>query len=81
MIGGNCGGIRLQVIDGQTGFLVDTVEECAERMLILLRDQLLAQHLGDAGKEWVRQQFLTPRLLTNYLEFCHELLFSPGRFR
>jgi trehalose synthase len=80
VVGGNCGGIRLQIIDGQTGFLVDTVEECAERMLTLLRDQPLAQRMGNAGKEWVRQQFLTPRLLTNYLEFFHELLSGSGSF-
>jgi trehalose synthase len=80
VIGGNCGGIRLQIIDGQTGFLVDTVEECAERMLTLLRDQLLAQRMGNASKEWVRQQFLTPRLLSNYLEFSHELLSGSGSF-
>jgi trehalose synthase len=80
VVGGNCGGIRLQIIDGQTGFLVDTVEECAERMLTLLRDQPLAQRMGNAGKEWVRKQFLTPRLLTNYLEFSHELLSGSDSF-
>ncbi len=80
VVGGNCGGIRLQIIDGQTGFLVDTVEECAERVLTLLRDQPLAQRMGNAGKEWVRQQFLTPRLLSNYLEFSHELLSGSGSF-
>jgi trehalose synthase len=80
VVGGNCGGIRLQIIDGQTGFLVDTVEECAERMLTLLRDQPLAQRMGNAGKEWVRQQFLTPRLLSNYLEFSHELLSGSDSF-
>jgi trehalose synthase len=78
VIGGNCGGIRLQIVNGQTGFLVDTVEECAGHMLTLLRDRALAQRMGDAGKEWVRQQFLTPRLLTNYLEFFHELLAGSG---
>jgi trehalose synthase len=80
VVGGNCGGIRLQIINGQTGFLVDTVEECAERMLTLLRDQPLAQRMGNAGKEWVRQQFLTPRLLSNYLEFSHELLSGSASF-
>jgi trehalose synthase len=78
VIGGNCGGIRLQIVNGQTGFLGDTVEECAGHMLTLLRDRALAQRMGDAGKEWVRQQFLTPRLLTNYLEFFHELLAGSG---
>jgi trehalose synthase len=78
VIGGNCGGIRSQVVDGQTGFLVDTVEECAERILTLLSDKPLAQRMGGAGKEWVRHRFLMPRLLANYLEFCQELLSSSG---
>jgi hypothetical protein len=45
-----------------------------------LRDQALAQRMGNAGKEWVRQQFLTPRLLSNYLEFSHELLSGSDSF-
>jgi len=30
VVGGNAGGIPLQVLDGETGFLVDSVEECEE---------------------------------------------------
>jgi len=78
VIGGNCGGIRLQILDGQTGFLVDNVEECAQRMLTLLGDKALAQHMGHAGKERVREQFLMPRLLANYLEFFRDLNFARG---
>ncbi len=35
-IGGNVGGIPLQIEDGVTGFLVSSVEECAERSLEVL---------------------------------------------
>ena len=78
VIGGNCGGIRLQIVDGQTGFLVDNVEECAQRMLTLLGDKPLANRMGQAGKELVREQFLMPRLLANYLEFFRDLNSAPG---
>ena len=73
VIGGNCGGIRLQIDDGQTGFLVNDVEECAQRMLTLVRDKPLAQTMGLAGKERVRRCFLLPRLLADYLEFLQEI--------
>ena len=35
-IGGNVGGIPLQIQDGETGFLVDSPEECAQRCIELL---------------------------------------------
>ena len=74
VIGGNCGGIRIQIVDGETGFLVDNVHQCAERILTLLENKTLAKQLGDSGKEWTRQRFLTPRLLNNYLDYFHELV-------
>src|SRR5215218_9153329 len=46
VIGGNVGGIRRQIIDGENGFLVDTVEQAAERIVQLLRDETLRRRLG-----------------------------------
>ena len=66
-IGGNVGGIPLQVEDTVTGFLVETVEQCAARSLELLADPALGKSLGRRGKEHVRQHFLTPRYLRDYL--------------
>ena len=37
-IGGDVGGIPLQVQDGETGYLVSSARECAERSLEILRD-------------------------------------------
>jgi trehalose synthase len=73
-IGGNVGGIPLQVEDGRSGFLVDSVAECAERALRILEDPALAKGLGLAGKEHVRKHFLTPRYLRDYLRIFGELL-------
>lgn len=72
-IGGNVGGIPLQVEDGVTGFLVETVEECAQRSLELLEDPALGKTLGRRGKEHVRSHFLTPRYLRDYLRIFGEL--------
>jgi trehalose synthase len=73
-IGGNVGGIPLQVSDGETGYLVDSVEECAERIGAILDDPALGRSLGLRGKEHVREHFLTPRYLRDYLRIFHEVL-------
>ena len=74
VIGGNAGGIPLQIIDGETGFLVDSVEECAERTLTLLEHPKEAEKMGRAAKEHVRANFLTTRHLTDYLELFHNMM-------
>jgi trehalose synthase len=66
-IGGDVGGIPLQVKDGETGFLVSSPEECAQRSLEILKEPELGKRLARAGKEHVRQHFLTPRLLRDWL--------------
>jgi trehalose synthase len=73
LIGGAVGGIPLQVEDGETGFLVSSVEECAQRCLEILADPGLGKRLGRAGKEAVRKQFLTPRLLRDWLTLFEQL--------
>jgi trehalose synthase len=72
-IGGDVGGIPLQIKDGESGFLVSTVEQCAERALEFLQDPMLGKRLGRAGKESVRKHFLTPRLLRDWLELFGSL--------
>ena len=72
-VGGNVGGIPLQIEDGITGFLVSSPEEAAERTVTLLRDPGLAKYMGRAGKERAREHFLTPRLLRDWLELFTEL--------
>ncbi|HVH53804.1 MAG TPA: glycosyltransferase [Actinomycetota bacterium] len=67
VIGGNVGGIRLQITDGQTGFLVDSVEGCAERIVQLLENPELQRTIGRAARERVRDRFLTLRELEDYL--------------
>jgi len=71
-IGGAVGGIPLQVQDGVSGYLVETVEECAQRTLEILEDPALGKGLGLAGKEHVRRNFLTPRLLRDWLSIFSE---------
>jgi trehalose synthase len=72
LIGGDVGGIPLQVHDGETGYLVTSAEECAERCLQILRNPDLGKQLGRSGKEHVRQHFLMPRLLRDWLRIFSE---------
>ncbi len=72
VIGGNTGGIRLQVINHHTGFLVNTPEGAALRIHYLFhyRDQL--QTMGKKAKEFVRRNFL----ITRHLRDCLTLMVS-----
>ena len=67
VVAGNVGGIPLQIMDGETGYLVNTVEECAGRVLHLLRNPEKADEMGRRGRETVRQRFLSTRNLKDYL--------------
>jgi trehalose synthase len=75
VVGGNVGGIRRQITDGDNGFLVNTVDEAAERIVQLVRDPGLRARLGASAKETVRKKFLMSRLLEDWID----LLAIPGR--
>ena len=68
VIGGNVGGIRHQIVDGENGFLVSSVDQAAERIVQLLRDRDLRRRLGDRARETVREKFLMSRLLEDWLD-------------
>jgi trehalose synthase len=72
-VAGAVGGIPLQIEDGVTGYLVSSSAECAQRCLEILEDPAGARSLALAGKEHVRREFLTPRLLRDYLRLFTEL--------
>ena len=72
-VAGNVGGIPLQIADGESGYLVDSPEQCAQRCLEILADPELGMRLGRAGKEHARHEFLSPRLLRDWVELIAEL--------
>ncbi len=72
-IGGDVGGIPLQIVDGESGYLVSSPEEAAARTIEILEDPELAKRLGRAGKAHAREHFLTPRLLRDWLDLFTEL--------
>jgi len=74
VIGGRVGGIKLQIEDGKNGFLVSTPKEAAKRIVQLIKNPQLAERFGKAAKETVREKFLIPRLLRDYLKLFRELV-------
>jgi len=67
VIGGDTGGIRLQVVNHHTGFLVGTPEGAALRIRYFLRHPERVQEMGRKAKEFVRENFLITRNLREYL--------------
>ncbi len=67
VIGGSVGGIKLQLLNGVTGFLVHSPEGAANRAIELLGDKSLRQTIGSNGHQHVRENFLTTRHVRDYL--------------
>lgn len=76
VVASRVGGIPLQVIDGETGFLVDPtdIDQCADRIVKLLNDPEMAERMAIKGKEYVREHFLITRLLADDLQLVHDLI-------
>jgi trehalose synthase len=72
-VGGRVGGIPEQLRDGESGWLVDSVEDCADACREILDDPQTAATRGRRGKEDVRQRFLMPRLLRDWLALINRL--------
>ena len=67
VVGGAVGGIKLQIVDGATGFLVHSPEGAANRVIQLLADKELRQAMSDKGHKLVKENFLVTRHVKDYL--------------
>lgn len=74
VIGGNVGGIKKQIIDGESGFLVNSPDEAANRIVELMKDEKLRKRIGKAAHERVKKHFLITRHLRDHLEIYSEQL-------
>jgi trehalose synthase len=72
-VAGRVGGIVVQIEDGVTGWLVDSSAKCAQACIEILRDPAEARERSLRGKEHVRRNFLTPRLLRDWLALFNRL--------
>jgi trehalose synthase len=78
VIGGDTGGIRLQVINFHTGFLVNTPEGAALRIRYLFNQKQKMQEMGIKSKEFVRENFLLTRQLREHLTLMVSLQHGAG---
>jgi trehalose synthase len=74
VVGGDVGGIRIQVEDGVNGYLVASAEQAANRTIELLRDETRRREMGRVGLQRVRQEFLITRYLTDHLRLYADLI-------
>ncbi len=61
------GGVKETIIDGVTGYLVNTEEEMANRMIQLVSDTELNTNMGKKGREHVEKSFSDDVFLKNLI--------------
>lgn len=74
VIGGDTGGIRIQIVNHHTGFLVSTPEGAALRIRYLLQYPKILTEMGEKARAFVRENFLITRHLREYLTLMYALL-------
>jgi trehalose synthase len=73
VVGGDTGGIRLQVIDRFNGFRVRTPEGAALRIRYLLHHHEKARRMGQNAHNFVKDNFLITQQVRNYLALMMSL--------
>ena len=74
VVGGDTGGIRIQVIDHYTGFRVRTPEGAALRIRYLLHHKDKRLEMGERARRLVRENFLLTRHLREYMALMISLM-------
>lgn len=76
VVASDVGGIKDQIEDGRTGFLVDPADlrSFGDRVSGLLQDPHGAERMGEAAQNRVRELFLGPRHLGQYVELLEGLI-------
>lgn len=74
VVAGNVGGIPNQIIDGQNGYLINSIDECAKRTIEILKDKKKQRKMGRFAREYVRDNFLITRHLLDYIELLNRII-------
>lgn len=76
VVASNVGGIPNQIDNNRTGILVDPYDfdKCAEKVIMLLKDEKMANQIGERAREMVRKKFLITRHMDDYLKLFNDLL-------
>jgi trehalose synthase len=76
VVASRAGGIPLQLRDGDGGYLVDSIPECAARIAELLGDADRRRSVAGRGRDLVRERFLLTRLVADSLRLYTSILGS-----
>ncbi len=68
VVGGKVGGIKHQIEDGENGFLVESIDQAAEKIELLVKNPGLREKIGKTARETVKKKYLLSRLLENYID-------------
>jgi trehalose synthase len=78
VIGGDAGGIRLQVVNHQTGFKVNTPEGAALRIRYLMKHPERREEMGRNARTFVLENYLLTRHLREYLTMLVAIVKGSG---
>ena len=67
VIAANVGAIPLQLRDGDTGYFYETPQKTAQRVSHWLKNPGAADIIGERGREYVKEHFLLPDRVADYL--------------
>jgi trehalose synthase len=73
VIGGRVGGIQDQIEEGQSGFLVSTLDEVKAAARQLLNNPAQRQEMGELAHQRVAEHFLITREVADYLKVIRDL--------
>jgi trehalose synthase len=81
VVASKVGGIPLQVIDGENGFLHSPhdLNGFTDSIIKLLKDEKLRETMGHAGKEHVKKNYLITRLMLDWLNLMNNMLSEQGK--
>lgn len=74
VVAGRAGGIPTQFPAGYEDYLVESVEDCAAKVLFLLENASIAEAFGRAGQAKIRAEFLLPRLVRDELRLLRDVV-------
>ncbi len=76
VVASNVGGIKLQIKNGENGFLIDPSDKkgFSDVIIRILNHPELAKKIGRNAKENVRENFLITRLLMDHMKLANDFL-------
>lgn len=69
----NEGGPREAIVNGKTGFLVNSIGEMAEKMTVLVSNRNLVEKMGKTGRKRVEENFGWKQFLEKFEKICENV--------